>query len=84
MHSNFVNNLISVLMLLTPYDEIFICLSLPYRLSKVFKLEKCFNFEKSFLYQIQGQNFTQIFRTDAGTPQLAGSCASTTFLARNS
>lgn len=40
MHSNFVNNLISVLMLLTPYDEIFICLSLPYRLSKVFKLEK--------------------------------------------
>lgn len=40
MHSNFVNNLISILMLLTLYGEIFICLSLPYWLSKVFKLEK--------------------------------------------
>lgn len=44
MHSNFFNNLISILKLLTLYGEIFIGLSLPFLLSKVLKLENmCFN-----------------------------------------
>lgn len=79
MHSNFFNNLISILMLFTLYCEIFICFSLliDFLSCSNWKRENmCFNFQKSFLrFPVSRTELHSISRADAGTSQLAGICA---------